>query len=75
MAASPVQSTVVIHKHVKSGQEKKTELGTLWHTAQNSLLQTVVLPTNVGHQKQPMQSITVAALVEVMLALLPGLVG
>jgi len=63
----------MIHKHVKSGQEKKTGLGTLWHTAQNSLLQMVVLPTSVEHRKQPMQSITLAALVEVTLALLAGL--
>jgi len=60
---------------VKSGQEKKTELGTLWHTAQNSLLQMAVLPTSVEHRKQPTQSITLAALVEVTLVLVAGLVG
>jgi hypothetical protein len=69
------QSTVVKRKYVKSGREKKTELGTLWPMAQTFLLRTVVPPMNVEHRKLSTRSITLAALVEVTLALVPGLVG
>ena len=69
------QSTAVMRKCVTNGQEKKTELGTLWHMVQISLLRTVVLPMNVGHRTRSTRSITLVALAEVILALVPGLVG
>ena len=53
------QSNVVIYKSVKSGREKKTELGTL--------------ATNVEHQSRSTRSITPVTPVKV--TLVPGLVG